>query len=173
MSSPGSPTLVFDVSTRRAESRVAWMALAGCAVTSILVYTSIGRQVDPAAMAAWAAAILSATVIISVGLSRVGWLGGGRRIQHVVWLSGGGWLLTDAAGRNYTGCLRGNTRVAGRWTWLSWTIDIRAGAGAIAQPRRYLLLGPGDISAPDMRRLVVRLRMAGISGQGPATVPAT
>jgi hypothetical protein len=142
------------------------MALAGCGVASVLVYTSIDRDIGPAAMTAWVAAILGAAVMVGAGLSHAGWLGGGRRIQRLTWLDGGGWLLTDAAGRNYTGRLRGNARVAGRWIWLSWTLGK-------AHPGRHMLLGPGDIPAPDLRRLAVRLRIAGIPRQGTAAAPAT
>jgi hypothetical protein len=162
MSSPSSPTQLFDVSSRRAESRVARMTLVGSLAASVLLSASIEGAVYPAATLAAAAAILVAGAIAGLDLWRAGWLGGRHRIQQLTWLSDGGWWLTDAAGQRYAARLRGQTRVAGRWVWLSWRVDGRA---------RYLLLAPGDIPADELRRLVVRLRV-GLSGH-PQAISAT
>jgi hypothetical protein len=162
MSSPSSPTLLFDVSSRRAECCVAWMTLVGCVGASVLGFTAIESAIDPA-MISGPVATLVASAIAGLGLRRAGWLGGRQRIRHLTWLSEGGWLLTDAAGRQYAARLRGETRAAGRWVWLSWSVDGRA---------RCLLLAPGDIPAADLRRLAVRLR-TGMSGRPARAISAT
>jgi hypothetical protein len=160
MSSPSSPTQVFDVSSRRAEYRVAWMTLVGCVAATVLLATSIEGAQPTATMAA--AAIFIACAIAAADLWRAGWLGGRHRVQQVIWLSDGRWWLTDSAGRRCLAQLRGQTRVAGRCIWLSWHAGRRA---------RYLLLCPGDIPADDLRRLAVRLRV-GVSSP-PQAISAT
>jgi hypothetical protein len=139
---------VFDVSSRRAEFRVAWVTLVGCLAATVLLSTSIEAAGPTATIAA--GAILVAAAIAAADLWRNGWLGGRHRIQHVAWLSDGRWWLTDSAGRRCAARLRGQTRVAGRWIWLCWYTDRRT---------RYLLLSPGDIPADELRRLAVRLRV--------------
>src|SRR5262245_20971735 len=164
MSSPSSPTQVFDVSSRRAESRVAWMTLAGCIAATVLLSTSIDR--GPTVTIAAAATILIAIAVASADLWCNGWLGGRHRIRRLRWLSDGRWWLTDSAGRQCAARLRGQTRVAGLWIWLSWHCEGRA---------RYLLLSPGDLPAHELRRLAVRLRIVGSAHPRPisAAISAT
>jgi hypothetical protein len=135
------------------------MVVVGCIVAAALVSLSIAAG-DPAATAGTTlAGGALGTLIAGLGLRRAGWLGGGGRIRHLTWLSEGGWLLRDAAGRRWSGSLRGQTRVAGGWVWLSWRLDNRRA--------RSLLLVPGDISSEELRRLVVRLRIEGAAGPRP------
>jgi hypothetical protein len=130
------------------------LALAACAATALLM----GPDTPVASGVA-----LAAAGAVWAGLWSAGWLGGRHRIVRVTWLSGGGWRLTDQAGSNHVASLRADARVVGRWLWLSWRIEDRA--------TRRLFLGPGDLAAADLRRLIVRLRVEGVSPASVAGVP--
>jgi hypothetical protein len=94
------------------------------------------------------------TALVGWGLRRTGWLGGVRRIERVVSLPDGHWVLVDGQGRPRDGMLRADSRTGAQFVWLRWNAD----------GIRSMLLASGDVSATDLRRLVVRLRVAGGAG---------
>lgn len=163
MSSPSSPTLLSDVSSRRAERRAAWLTAVGCVVASVLVSASVGTEGATAMTGALAAAFVAGAAAC-LGLWHAGWFDG-RHIRQLSWLSQGRWILTDAADRRWCGRLCGQTRVAGRWVWLRWRLDDGRS--------RCLLIAPGDIDAQDLRRLVVRLRIEGADPWLKTAIPAS
>ena len=140
MSSPAYPTLNIDVSARRGERYVAFIAvgLAVCAAAMLFAQSPIIGTVASAS-----------TVIITRALMRSGWFGGPRSIARLVWQSEGQWLLTNKRGDQLTCELAGSSRVTPHVVWLDWV------------QRRVppVLLLPGDVADVDFRRLVVRLRL--------------
>jgi hypothetical protein len=102
--------------------------------------------------------LLAATVTAS-GFWKAGWLGGRPRLQRIAWQVDGGWLLTDFSGATRHAELRGDSRLGAGCAWLRW--DVQPGAGGLPAGTCTLLLVPGDVSAPDLRRLRVRLRIEG------------
>lgn len=144
MSSPGLPRLDIEVGQRRAER---WIAGAGSAAGLVLSTLTAQLLGFTAVAAATIGVFLAITCV--VGFQRAGWLGGGRRIQRVVWQPQGDWLLLDAAGRSRETRLRADTRVGPGCFWLRWD------AGNPCS----ILLAPGDLPADELRRLSVRLRI--------------
>jgi len=139
--------LMVDVRARRTERLLGAWALLAVAVTSVLLSSL-------APVLATLLFVLAAT-IIALELWRQGWLGGERRLTAISWLPDGRWLLADARNSSTPADLRADSRVGGRWLWLRWNAE-----GPRRPQRRSLLLAGGDISNPDLRRLVVRLRLA-------------
>jgi hypothetical protein len=102
--------------------------------------------------------LLAATVTAG-GFWKAGWLGGRLRLRRIAWQVDGGWLLTDFSGATRQAELRGDSRLGAGCAWLRW--DVQRGAGWLWARTCTLLLVPGDVSAPDLRRLRVRLRIDG------------
>jgi hypothetical protein len=143
VSSQNSPTLELDVRARRWEPRIA-------AITLLLAAASPWAL---GGISFWVMAAGSTifTVVVWWGLRRACWLGGARRIERVVWLPDGHWVLVDGQGRSRDGMLRADSRTGGQIVWLRWNAD----------GIRSMLLASGDVPATELRRLVVRLRVAG------------
>ena len=140
MSSPGFPTLNIDVSARRGERYVAFLAIGLALVGATLL-------IQQSVVGAAAAACIS--VFIACVLSRAGWLGGARSIRRLVWQSEGQFLLTNERGDRLTCELGTSSRVTAHAVWLDW---VQRGVPP-------LLLFSGDVPDVDFRRLVVRLRL--------------
>jgi hypothetical protein len=140
MSSTGFPTLAIDVTARRSERFI------GVAVL-LLALAAIFQLQRPLAILTFIAAC--ALMSIAGGFLMLGWLGGGRRVARIVCQADGRWVLCDSSGRATERELSGACRVSSHAIWLQWQ-------GGICRP---LLLLPGDVSATDFRRLVVRLRL--------------
>jgi hypothetical protein len=141
MSSRNSPTLTLEVHRRRAETLVAWLALAGAGCAVVLL----------GAASHWTQWLAAGGVgVIALGLRRAGWIGAGRRIVGVQWLADGRWLLADRHGSAIPARLSTDTRLAGDAVWLRWNT---------AGGRRSMLLVRGDMPAEQLRALCVRLRI--------------
>lgn len=151
-------TLTIDVRGRRSERRLGVLALLAVALATGLLTLPILKA---------ALFFMVVAGIIATGLWLHGWLGGARRLTHVSWLSDGRWRLSDGAQANLSATLSRHCRVGNRWVWLSWHVD----AGAYTRPgvsrarRRSMLLVQGDVSAVELRRLGVRLRLESVSPQ--------
>lgn len=148
MSSPGLPTLELDVRPRRAEPCLASLAIC------------IAGAAPWLAGHGWKHLLLAVVAMTGciVGLRLAGWLGGLRRIDRIAWRADGTWQLTDAGGRCYEAVLRTDSRVAASMLWLRW--DARSGAAA-KRTRRSMWLTAQDVPQQQLRRLGVRLRLAG------------
>lgn len=153
MSSTSSPTLICDVRARRTDRWVAGLALVASAVGLSLV-TAFDSLVACMLFVICAAAI-------SGGLARAGWIGT-RRIVGVTWLSDGRWRLVDRRGVTTEATLRSDSRVGSRWVWLRWDTPDRWN-------QRSLLLAAGDAPRSDLRRLMMRLRIANFERNADAT----
>jgi hypothetical protein len=140
MSSSGSPKLDIQVHERRAER---WIAMTG-SVLALLLPWLMGLQ----GIALVLIGLLSACVV-AAGCYHAGWWPAPRRIQRVIWAADGHWLLLDASGRTREVRLAADTRTGPGCVWLRWQTTA---------PRSLLLL-PCDVSADEMRRLAVRLRI--------------
>lgn len=140
MSSPGSPHLPIDVAARRGERRIVIAAL-------LTVPFAISQWDLPGAALASIGALVEAA--IAYGLHTLGWLGGGSRIVRIVSRADGRWSLCDASGRVVDTDLTAASRISPHALWLRWDAD-----------RRPLLLMRGDIPDAELRRLLVRLRVA-------------
>jgi len=145
MSSRDLPALILEVSHRRADR---WCAVAVIALA--LVSSSLAAASHPAIGLCLA---LLAAASLSVGLWRARWFGR-RRLSRVAWLPDGRWLLADRDGQWVEGRLRGDSRFGSHYVWLRWDADIV----------QSMLLFCGDLTEPDMRRLIVRLRIEGLPG---------
>jgi hypothetical protein len=142
MSSRNSPTLTLEVRRRRAETLVAWLALATAACAVVLF----------GAAASWTQWFAAGGVgVIALGLWRAGWIGAGQRIVGVQWLADGRWLLADCHGSAIPAKLSTDTRLAGDAVWLRWN--------TAPGRRRSMLLVRGDMPAEQLRALRVRLRI--------------
>jgi hypothetical protein len=159
MSSPSSPTLLCDVRSRRAERTVALLALLAGALGPSLV-TSLDTT------AAWVISTFCVS-LVWLGLWLAGWIGA-RRIVGVTWMSDGCWRLTDGRGTTVDAVLRGDSRVGSHWAWLRWTIP-----GSFGRRSPVLLLVTGDVSANELRRLLVRLRILCVGRNTAATQPSS
>lgn len=138
--------MTIDVRGRRTERLLGIVALVAVAVASVLLPWSTPLQA--------AVFAVSAAAVVLLGLWRQGWLGGEHRLTTLSWLPDGRWLLADARHPSMPADLSGGSRVGSRWLWLRWD------APSSQRPqRRSMLLLYGDISALDLRRLVVRLRL--------------
>lgn len=136
MSSSGLPTLSIDVAARRGERVVTATLLLGVLVA-----------VMAAGLPLFSAAVL--ILLIGIGFTALGWIGGSRRLTRVVCQPDGRWMLYDQGGRTLDATLTSASRVSSHVLWLKW------------QPRRGpLLLFSTDLPPTDFRRLVVRLRLA-------------
>lgn len=144
MSSQGSPTLELDVRRRRWERPIAATALVVVAAMPWL----LGWRVS-----LWLPFAVSVLLPVAAGLHRAGWLGGRACLRRAVWRSDGRWLLVDGRGRSCEAQLRTDTRVGGAYVWLRWDAD----------RTRSMLLVHGDLAAPELRRLIVRLRMESVA----------
>jgi len=90
---------------------------------------------------------------VSGGLWLQGWLGGARHLTRLSWLPDGRWLLSDKRHTDLSAVLRPDSRVGSHWAWLRWELSSSG-------PRhRSMLLLEGDLAAPDLRRLLVRMRL--------------
>jgi hypothetical protein len=150
MSSPSSATLAIDVRSRRFEARIANLVLALTVVAQFLAWRSL----------ALAVAMAIATFFCTRwGFRRAGWREGEYRLTHIGWRADGRWLLRDEAGRSFAGELRPDSRVGRSYVWLRWDAD----------NVRSMLLANDDLPDPDLRRLMVRLRIAAVAAHAPKT----
>lgn len=154
MSSTSSPTLTCDVHARRADRCVALLAPAAGAVGMSLV-TSFDTLTT-------CMLLPTSVFLICGGLWRARWIGA-RRIASFTWLADGRWQLTDRGGASTEATLRKDSRVGSHWVWLRWQAGDRSWNGS------SLLLNAGDVSAHELRRLVLRLRIDGSSRNTPVT----
>jgi hypothetical protein len=146
MSSHGSPTLAFDLRTRRSERVCAILLIALAAVAPALA----GPILDPGLRLPCAIALSG---VLTAAFRWSGWLGGGKSLDGMVWRGDGVWLLTFQDGRQAEATLEGSTRMSPAAVWLRWKFEG-------LRPRwRSLLLIPGDLPEADFRRLLVRLRL--------------
>jgi hypothetical protein len=143
MSSPGLPTLTLDVAARRGERAVV-------ATTLLILSLAIYQWSLPAPVLVIAGA--GACVATIAGFAMLGWLAGHRRLARIVCGPDGRWTLCEAGGTVTESALSNASRVSTRALWLCWT----------ARSGKPLLLVRGDIPDVDFRRLVVRLRVAGL-----------
>ena len=123
------------------------VALAGVSFAATLVLSVSAAQ---------AAAVLVGGLAAALGLRSQGWLGGAARLTTISWLADGRWLLSDGCHTDSPAQLRADTRIGSRWVWLRWQLPSTPLAPS---GRRSMLLLDGDISDPDLRRLIVRLRL--------------
>jgi len=154
MSSPGSPTLDLDVRFRRTERLIACVAIAGAMTGAWLIQPLM--LLGPLQLA-----LLSTTaaVLMAVGFWRSGWIGQRHRLDRIVWLADGRWLLSTANGERIEAELSHTTRRGGTFAWLRW----RA-------PHRYsMLLVRGDLAGSGLRRLLVRLGIDRLSRPVPVS----
>lgn len=153
MSSHGSPTLVLELRQMRGQrlAAISLMALAGLA--PLLILGSVGL----------ALAVLLVALglsVLAMGFRRAGWLGGTRSVVRAIWRSDGTWQLTMASNAEVEARLLPASRMSPVAIWLRWSIEPAPAPGSMHSPRtRTLLLLPGDLSRPDFRRLLVRLRL--------------
>jgi hypothetical protein len=165
MSLQGSPTLVLDVGNRRAEKRVAAVCALLAAAAAFISLNTVPANVP---MVASIPIALAAAAVALAGFRNAGWIDRRRRIQRIVWQADGRWCLIGAGpgpgpgpgpGQGQAeGILHGSSRVGARYAWLRWDVQSpQFGPGAV----RRVLLVAGDVSEPDLRRLVMRLRIDG------------
>ena len=155
MSSPGSPTLILDARTRRAERAVATIALAAAGVAPWLADVH-GLQALVYGLCCMGVAAL--------GLYRAGWLGTARRLVGATWTADGRWTLSRHGQDPLDAVLLGDSRCGAGWVWLHWSTG--------RWSRRSMLLVRSDLSSGQLRRLVVRLRLQGAAGTVSAARPA-
>lgn len=172
MSLQGSPTLVLDVGNRRAEKRVAAVcALLAAAAAAFISLNTVPANVPPnLTMMASIAIALAAAAAALAGFRNAGWIDRRRRIQRIVWHADGRWsLIGPGPGQlQAEGILHGDSRVGARYAWLRWDVQPRRfGPSAV----RRVLLVAGDVSEPDLRRLVMRLRIDGALPRPGRSVP--
>jgi len=156
MSSPSSPPLILDVGVRRAEGRVAYVAIAAAVLAPLLFDLQ-------AIVSILVSAIIAC--VVCIGLRRMGWVGASRRIVRVSWLADGRWMLSDGEDRVAECDLCRGTRAAPGLVWL----HLRS----VPVPRRnfYMLLTRRDGLEDALRRLVVRLRLD--AARPPGRAPAS
>ena len=142
MSLPGLPRLDIEVRDRRGERRIAVVASALALCMPWLMVPAISAPI------AAGAGLLSAIAVVA-GFHHAGWWRGPRRIERVIWSSDGEWLLIDASGRKREVQLATDTRMGPGCVWLHWQTT---------RPHTLLLL-LCDVSADQLRRLSVRLRI--------------
>lgn len=161
MSLQGSPRLELEVTQRRADRfvAVACVVLTAWAAPAIAMMARLPWQLLPLV------SVLAATVTAG-GFWKAGWLGGRLRLRRIIWQADGGWRLTDISGVTRQAELRGDSRLGAGCAWLCW--NLQPGAGWWRGRCSTLLLGPGDVSTPDLRRLRVRLRIDGDGRVGAA-----
>ena len=146
MSLHGSPTLAFDLRTRRGERLCAALII----VLGSLAPALAGSIASPAVRIASTVVL---AVVLTAGFWRAGWLGGSGALSRMVWREDGRWVLTFLDGRQAEATLAGGARMSPTAIWLQWTV-------ANEGPRkRSLLLVDGDLPDIDFRRLLVRLRL--------------
>jgi hypothetical protein len=147
----------LEVAQRRVDRYVAaaCVLLTAWAAPAIAMAARLPWQVLPLV------SVLAAAVTAG-GFWKAGWLGWRPRLRRIAWQVDGGWLLTDFSGATRHAELRGDSRLGAGCAWLRW--DMQPGAGSVWARTCTLLLVPGDVSAPDLRRLQVRLRIDGIGG---------
>ena len=168
MSSQGSPTLEFDVGHRRTERLVAGacvlLAAAAAALTGTVIAATTGTVIAIMPLFATIAASFAAAGVAFWGFRNAGWLGRSHRIRRIVWQADDRWFLAGW-GAPVEATLRGDSRVGAGAAWLRWDVQ------APARGPRTLLLAPGDVSKPHLRRLATRLRIfrAGSMGRVAAT----
>jgi hypothetical protein len=157
MSLQGSPTLTLEIGSRRTEKRVA----AGCvllaaAAAAFATATMTGKPAGNVSMLASIAIAVVAAVTALAGFRNAGWIGRSHGISRIVWQADGRWRLIDGAQQQVEAILRGDSRVGRGYAWLRWEVEPpRVGWGRL----RTVLLAPGDVSEPDLRRLSIRLRI--------------
>jgi hypothetical protein len=141
MSSTVSSTLFVDVSARRWERRIAVFVLfTALAAPWLLEAATVTRGCTS----------VVAGLIVGFLLHRAGWLAAGASIHSVVRHADGSWELIEPTGRRIEAELHPGTRIGAHWVWLRWR----------AERSRSMLLLRADVTADDLRRLVVRLRFA-------------
>jgi hypothetical protein len=143
MSSRDVPALTLDVSRRRTDLRCASSLLALCALASVIAGVR-----SPVLGLCLAVVGLGS---VSYGFWRACWWGT-RRLDRIAWLPDGRWLLSERGGQSLEGRLRGDSRVGASYLWLRWDADIV----------RSMLLFHGDLTEPELRRLIVRCRIQGL-----------
>ena len=102
-----------------------------------------------------------ALAVCAVGFYRADWMGGSKLVR-ITWQAEGSWALTATDGTTYIASLSPSSRMSPFAVWLQWTLvdDPRNSAKPCVLGRSpAVLLGRGDITANDFRRLLVRLRM--------------
>ncbi|HEY4365929.1 MAG TPA: hypothetical protein VGN07_01740 [Steroidobacteraceae bacterium] len=178
MSLQGSPTLELDLGHCRAATALAVGCTVFAAVAPFLSFLAVASAAnvtaDNLSLRVTAAISLFAAAIAFVGFNRAGWLGQQRRIRRLVWQADGRWFLSDTDRRQTEVTLRGDSRIGAGYAWLRWDtvssnrIPPRRIGGAVI---RTLLLVSGDVSRPELRRLLTRLRIHSPLDGGRATLP--
>ncbi len=150
MSSPGCPTLVLDLRSRRFDRRLVLTlaAIASCAPALLVHLCGV-------AVALGAALLIFGTCVLA--LIRAGWVGP-RSLIRAAWQPEGHWILTEPSGRSVTAALQPSARMSPFAVWLRWTVVEEETTPACgASP--VVLLTRWDLPAHDFRRLLVRLRI--------------
>lgn len=156
MSSPSSPPLTLDVGARRAERRVAYVAM------TMAVLAPWPLPLSAAVSLAISAALACA---LCIGFRSVGWFDPSLRIVRISWLADGRWMLWDGDGGASECELRPDTRVGRGIVWLSLR------STAVPGRNFYMLLMRRDGSLDELRRLIVRLRLDGARNLGRIAAP--
>jgi hypothetical protein len=155
MSSTSSPTLTLDVRSRHTER-----AAACCAIVAGASAPALVGGIGPLPVTALGACL---GLLLWLGFRRLGWLGAKNRLIRLAWRADGSWLLTDGSHRAVETRLRGDARVGRNWVWLRWDTT----APTLLR-LRTMLLTRADLGAPELRRLIVRLRLEGDGRHSPA-----
>jgi hypothetical protein len=95
---------------------------------------------------------------IAAGFWQAGWWGS-RRLQRIVWLGDGRWLLSRREGSSFEVRLLGDSRLAPGVVWLRWQSE-QPQSGLPSRPA--MVLSSSDIPPADWRRLRVRLALEGV-----------
>jgi hypothetical protein len=104
--------------------------------------------------------VLITCTIAYLSFVRIGWLGGRRRLQRVLWTGEGEWRLFDATG-SWLATLRPNSQSLGSLLWLRFASE---------RGPRELLLFSWDLAPTLRRQLVTRLKLqAGAKGRPDGT----
>lgn len=151
MSSQGSPALDLDVHARRAERRVAMLVLMTGVLAPWLLQVTIPTSLLLSA---------SAAIGLSYGFRQAGWLAGPRRLVRITWLGDRRWFLTDARGLRREATLLPDTRRGPGCVWLRWRL-------VDAPDVHSMLLVRTDLATHELRRLLVRLFVDGMSPAQP------
>jgi hypothetical protein len=140
------PALIVDVGRRRTDRRIAAVTICAAGLAPWLID---GVTVPAALLCAVAAAALAC-----LSFWRAGWISGLHRLEQLVWLSDGRWLLADRGGVSTEADMTGDSRVAASAVWLSWRTE--------AGRSRSMPLRAGDVPPVVLRALIVRLRVQGL-----------
>jgi hypothetical protein len=143
MSSLNSPPLNLELSAPDLQAYIAWVAvLLAVSVPFIFLQSSAGALLGA----------LSGTLVYW-GLCSAHWLGRAGRVTRVTWFSDGRWTVQDPSGDVSECELHRTSRTFSKAVWLCL-------CPVNARWRRiYVLATPSSVPSPQLRRLILRLRV--------------